>query len=145
VARPERAAGPGAEEKAGGRVSPPDEDDLAAIERERLQVLVELDLDRARALHADDFQLVTPSGRALSREAYLEAVRTREIAYAAWEPGEIAVWRWGDATVIRYQSEMAFTVDGATTPATRCWHTDLYERRDGRWQVVWSQATRILD
>jgi hypothetical protein len=23
------------------------------------------------------------------------------------------------------------------------WHTDVYERRDGRWQVVWSQATTI--
>ena len=95
MARPERAAGPGAEEEAGGRVSPPDEDDLAGIERERLRVLVELDLDRAWALHADDFQLVTPSGRVFSREAYLEAVRTRDIAYAAWDPGEIAVRRWG--------------------------------------------------
>ena len=25
----------------------------------------------------------------------------------------------------------------------RFWHTDIYELRDGRWQVVWSQATRI--
>jgi hypothetical protein len=24
-----------------------------------------------------------------------------------------------------------------------CWHTDSYEQRDGRWQVVWSQATEI--
>ncbi|HEY6570536.1 MAG TPA: nuclear transport factor 2 family protein [Candidatus Limnocylindrales bacterium] len=118
-------------------------DDLAAIERERLRALVEIDLDRAAELHADDFQLVTPSGRVLSKAEYLEAVRTRAIAYALWEAGEIEVRRHDDAAMIRYRSEMAFTVDGARTPRRRFWHTDLYERRDGRWQVVWSQATEI--
>jgi len=38
---------------------------------------------------------------------------------------------------------MAFTVDGSTTPRRSLWHTDLYERRGGRWQVVWSHATLI--
>lgn len=120
------------------------DDDLAAIERERLRALVEIDLDRAAELHADDFQLVTPSGRVLSKADYLEAVRTRDIAYARWEAGEIEARPYGDAAVIRYASEMAFTVDGAQTPRRRFWHTDLYERRDGRWQVVRSQATEIL-
>jgi hypothetical protein len=23
------------------------------------------------------------------------------------------------------------------------WHTDLYERRSGRWMLVWSQATPV--
>jgi hypothetical protein len=23
------------------------------------------------------------------------------------------------------------------------WHTDYYEREDGRWRVIWSQATEI--
>lgn len=120
------------------------DDGLANLERGRLRALVESDLDRAADLHADDFQLVTPSGRVLSKAEYLEAVRARDIAYALWEAGEIEVRRYGDAAVIRYASEMAFTVDGAQTPRRRFWHTDLYERRDGRWQVVWSQATEII-
>jgi hypothetical protein len=24
-----------------------------------------------------------------------------------------------------------------------CWHTDYYERLDGSWQAMWSQATAI--
>ena len=35
------------------------------------------------------------------------------------------------------------SVDGAEGELWQYWHTDGYERRDGRWQVVWSQATRI--
>jgi hypothetical protein len=33
--------------------------------------------------------------------------------------------------------------DADVEAAMICWHTDCYRRRDGRWQVVWSQATRI--
>ena len=119
--------------------------DLDLIERERLRALVEVDMDRAAQLHADDFQLITPSGKALTKEQYLEAVRTRDIAYALWEAGEIVVRSYGDVAVIRYPAEIAFTVDGTRTPRKRYWHTDLYERHDGRWQVVWSQATAIRD
>ncbi len=121
----------------------PNGSDLAQIERERLRALVEADGDRAARLHADDFQLITPSGRALSKEEYLERVRSGDIDYALWEAGEIVVRSYGAVAVLRYPSEIAFTVGGARTPRRRYWHTDLYERRDGRWQVVWSQATEI--
>jgi ketosteroid isomerase-like protein len=124
-------------------VSDPEGADLDRIERDRLRALVDCDFGRAAPLHADDFQLITPAGRILSKEEYLEAVRSRDIAYAAWDAGEIRVRRYGDVAVLRYASEIAFTVDGAPTPRGRYRHTDLYERRDGRWQVVWSQATRI--
>ena len=117
--------------------------ELEQVERERLRALVDADIDRAAQLFAEDFQLVTPSGRTLSKTEYLEAVRTREIPYSSWEAGEIEIRAYGDAAVIRYPAEMAFDVDGAVTRPRRLWHTDLYERRDGHWQVVWSQATRI--
>ena len=66
-----------------------------------------------------------------------------DVAYAFWEAGEIVVRSYGDVAVLRYPAEIAFTVDGARTPRRRLWHTDLYERHGGRWQVVWSQATEI--
>ena len=119
--------------------------DLAAVERERLRALVARDMERATELHADDFQLITPVGRALSKAEYLEAVRSGDIAYARWEAGDIVVRAHGDVAVLRYPAEIAFTVDGAVTPRRRLWHTDLYERREGRWQVVWSQATQVID
>ena len=116
---------------------------LAQVERDRLRALVERDLDRAAEIHADDFQLITPSGRVLSKGEYLQAVRSGDVAYAFWEAGEIVVRSYGDVAVLRYPAEIAFTVDGARTPRRRLWHTDLYERHGGRWQVVWSQATEI--
>lgn len=119
--------------------------EIASIERDRLGALVRRDIDRAAELHADDFELVTPSGRVLSRIRYLEAVRSGDIAYAAWDPREIDVRLHGDVAVLRDPAEIAFVVGGAPGAARRYRHMDLCERRDGRSQVVWSQATRVGD
>jgi hypothetical protein len=114
--------------------------ELTRIERERLRLLVAADVDAAAPFHADDFQLITPSGVALSKAEYLEEVRAGDIDYTRWKPGEIEVRVHGDAAVLRYRAEME--MNGIVR---RLWHTDLYERRDGRWRVVWSQATAIRE
>jgi hypothetical protein len=120
---------------------------LARVERERLRLLVDADIDRAAEFHADDFQLITPSGTLLSKDVYLARIRSGRIDYRRWEAGEIVVRRYGDAAVLRYQAEMVLAsgdpVADASPVVMRLWHTDLYERRDGRWQIVWSQATEI--
>jgi hypothetical protein len=48
-----------------------------------------------------------------------------------------------DAAVLRYESKLEIIVGGENVPLKRYWHTDSYEKRNGRWQVVWSQATLI--
>ena len=116
---------------------------IRARERERLRSLVAPDLEVARSLHADDYQLVTPSGATLSKEDYLGQIESGALDYRVFEPeSEVAVRCYRDAAVIRYRVriEVAFA-DGRD--ADTFWHTDLYELRDGRWQAVWSQATRI--
>ena len=116
---------------------------LRDIERRRLAALVAADIELARSLHADDYELVTPGGRRLSREDYLGGVAAGELRYVVFEPAsEIRVRLHGDAAILRYEAliEMHMSDD---IDRDRFWHTDFYERRDGRWQAVWSQATRI--
>jgi len=121
----------------------PEADHIRAAERRRLRALVEANVDIARPLHADDFQLVTPSGVAFSKEEYLGHIASGYLDYRLWEPDAIAVRVQGQLATIRYQARLAIVVGGQTAPLQRTWHTDSYERRDGRWQVVWSQATTI--
>ena len=118
---------------------------LRATELDRLRALVEGDLDRARELHAEDFQLITPSGQELSKDQYLRRVASGDLNYLAWDAGPIAVRLYAAnmAAVIRYRSELEMMSDGHHVPRRHYWHTDLYELRDGRWQVIWSHATRI--
>ena len=118
-------------------------DVLRATERERLRALVAADVARARRLHTDDFQLINPLGGVLSKEQYLGGIGSGQLDYLFWEPESISVRVYGDVAVIRYQSQLEIVVQGRHIPRQRYWHTDLYERREGQWQVVWSQATGI--
>jgi hypothetical protein len=116
---------------------------LRETERGRLRALVAADLDRARELHAPDFQLITPIGVALSKDEYLGAVASGQIRYLSWVPADIAVRLYGTTAVMRYRAQLEVVFGGHQVPLSDYWHTDIYEQRDGQWMVVWSQATSI--
>jgi len=121
----------------------PEVEQIRVTERERLRALVDVDMEVVEQLHADDFQLITPSGTSVSREGYLGGIASGEIDYLVWEPASIEVRLYGQAAVIRYQAQLQLVFQGEKAPLRRYWHIDSYEKRDGRWQVVWSQATEI--
>ncbi len=120
-------------------------DQLRAIEHARLRSLVEADLPTARRLHADDFELINPNGGTWSKEKYLGEIASGALDYLEWEPEEIRVRLYGESAVLRYKAHLRISVNG--NPSRRgtltFWHTDLYEKRKGQWQIVWSQATQI--
>jgi hypothetical protein len=115
---------------------PPTPDRLRELEHERTRALVARDMPTIERLHAAEYQLVTPSGTTFTRERYLAALAAGPF-YAGWELGPIAVRLSPAMALLRYAAVLRFPSGGVVT----CWHTDSYERRDGRWQAVWSQAT----
>lgn len=117
-------------------------DAIRSIEHTRLRALVDGDIETARPLHADDFQLITPLGDALTKEQYLGAIDSGIVDYLVWDPETIEVRLYGSTAVIRYQAQLEVITQGQKTSLRRYWHTDLYEQREGQWQVVWSQATQ---
>ena len=120
-----------------------DEQALVAVERRRLRSLIDADLVVAEELHSDEFQLITPRGFPYSKREYLDAVRSGQIDYLVWDPDDIDARVRGDSGCVRYAATLNMRFDGRETGARRYWHTDYYERRDGRWQVVWSHATEV--
>jgi hypothetical protein len=120
---------------------------IRRLERERLRALVAADMQTARPIHADDFQLVNPAAVVSTKEQYLGQIERGELDYLVWEPKEIVVRWYGDAAVLRYESFVDLIQRPKGQPEVRVkgvhWHTDLYEKRNGRWQVFWSHASRV--
>ncbi|UDF35811.1 UNVERIFIED_ORG: nuclear transport factor 2 family protein [Shinella sp. XGS7] len=129
---------------------------LRTLERQRLNALVTQDLALAERLHAPCFQLITPAGVSLDKAQYLQRVASGALRYLRWEPEAIAV-RLAPGpgapgmALLRYRATLQFPgEDGQGGTPFQCWHLDSYERApDGggyrdSWQLVWSQATRIL-
>jgi hypothetical protein len=116
----------------------PPEEFFKALEMERTQALVNQNMDTLERLHSPDYQLITPPGKVFDRERYLGAVAEAPF-YSSWDAGEMSVRVSAEMTAVRYQARLGFP-SGRTVV---CWHTDIYEKRAGRWQAVWSQATEI--
>lgn len=113
---------------------------LFALERRRTQALVARDIATARALHAAHYQLVTPAGKAFDREAYLDAVVSGALAYAAWNCGPMQARLGTDMALLRYRARITFE----SGRSVDCWHTDSYERHGDGWLAAWSQATAVV-
>jgi len=117
------------------RVGTSDREHRSRNERQRLHALLHHDIDTAQRLHAIDFELIDPLGEVLSRENVIDSGLA--FAYTEFKPiTPIRVRVHGDSAVIRYESEIELH-------GTRghYWHTDLYEKRNGQWKIVWSQTT----
>jgi hypothetical protein len=111
------------------------------LELERLRSLVEPDVDVARRLHARDYELVPPGGGSITGAEYLGSIERGEFVYDVFEPAsEIRCRIYSDAAVLRYRARIQCHGEGWQDEGI-FWHIDLYDRRDGKWQAVWSQAT----
>lgn len=120
-------------------------DRLTEVERQRLRSLVEVRVAEADALHAADFQIVTPSGHTWSKQEYLGGIASGDIDYRRFEPlSEIEVMVDGELAVLRYRSAIETAVNGQEPGELEAWHLDCYRQDErGLWQVRWSQATSI--
>jgi hypothetical protein len=114
------------------------------LEQQRLQALVDADVAAAGALIASDFELINPLGEVLTRDEFLGAVGSGAIDFLSNElTPQIRVRLHGDTAVLRYRHTIDIVVAGIGHLTHPAWSTALYERRNGRWQIVWEQTGAI--
>jgi hypothetical protein len=80
-------------------------------------------------------------------EAYFDkvaAIAAGDIDYEAFQPtSPIAVRLSGASAALRFQVHFDLVLGGQLRVTHEGWITELYERRHGRWQIVWEQATAV--
>lgn len=114
--------------------------EIRSAEGARLRAEVAGDTAKAGQLLAPDFQQINVLGLAGGRSDYLANVGGA-VDFLKLEPiSAIKVRVYGNAAVARFQ-EAFEVVAGPDRVKHLGWTTDLFERRHGRWQLVWSQTT----
>ena len=117
---------------------------LKALELVRLQALIDADATVLAPLLADDFVLIPPPGTPLTKDQYVGAIASGAIDYRDFHPvSPIEVRFYGQAAVMSYRSYIDVVVAGLGAFQQEAWHTYVWERRDGRWQLVREQATGV--
>jgi Domain of unknown function (DUF4440) len=115
-------------------------DQVRRAEQTLLRAAVDADSAAASRLLASDFQLIDPFGAPESRKAYLDTI-AGDVDFVTLKPlTPIRVRLYGNAALARFQ-EAFEVVAGPDRLKHRGWTTDLFERRNGRWLLVWRQTT----
>ena len=116
----------------------PDADFFRKLEVKRTQAIVARVMAVIERLHAPEYELITPSGRVMSRERYLSLIAA-EPFYTRWEHELMKVQASPGMAAVRYQAKLTFP----SSNIVECWHTDIYHLQAGSWVAVWSQATKL--
>jgi hypothetical protein len=117
-------------------------DQVRTAEQTLLRAMVDGTPHTAGALLAPDLQLIDPTGGAETRADDLADIGGG-VDFVTIKPIEpISVRVHGDSAVARLKLKFKVVAFGQTVQHD-AWTTDLWERRDGRWQLVWSQTTAV--
>jgi len=117
-------------------------DQVRAAEQTLLRATVDGDTHTAGALLAPDLQFIDPAGGAGTRADDLANIGGG-VDFVTIKPIEpISVRVHGGSAVARLKLKFKVVAYGQTVQHDG-WTTDLWELRDGRWQLVWSQTTAV--
>lgn len=118
------------------------EADLAALERARFAAMTRQDTEALRPMLADDLVYCHSNARCESRGQFLETIATGAIRYRAIEPRELHVRRFGELVLVNGRADIDGLAEGRPI-AMQIVFLDAYVRREGRWQLLAWQSTRV--
>jgi ketosteroid isomerase-like protein len=117
-------------------------DDVAAAEKKRFAAMIAGDVAILAPLLADDLTYTHSSGRVDTKAQFLDNLRSGQQKYFSIAPEDTAVRVYGDTAVSTGRSAMHVSAAGQEM-RFRIQFTDVWVRRDGRWQMVAWQSTRL--
>ncbi len=116
---------------------------LLAFEDARFAAMVRADTAWLRGALADDLSYVHSSGRRETKAQYLEAIGSATLRYEAFTPRERQVRLWSARSAVVVGFAHARAVSGGQTVDVDVRYLAVYEQKDGRWQLVAWQTTRV--
>jgi hypothetical protein len=115
--------------------------ELTQIEHQIATYWKSRDCDAWGALLHADWSVIHITGTILTKAEALKMCRAPGAPTEAHSVDELSVRPFGDAAVVTGRTIVTL---GGTSPETvKLRFTDVFIRRDGRWQVVASHATRL--
>jgi ketosteroid isomerase-like protein len=122
------------------------EQDLLKLEREWLDAYIKGDAAVLERIEADDFSITYAGGEVLTKAQELANLKANASANASikFDTEGTKVRLYGDTAVLTGAVNQRLT-DNGTERVMRYRYTDVWVKRNGRWQVAASQLTRIPD
>jgi ketosteroid isomerase-like protein len=120
------------------------EQELIKLEQDRTQAAVRGDTTFLEQNTADDYTFITPRGMLRTKAQLLEDFKSGQIKLQANDLDDLNVRVYGDMAVITGRSTQKGQAYGQDS-AGQYRFTRVYVKRNGRWQSVAFQSTRIAE
>jgi ketosteroid isomerase-like protein len=111
-------------------------------ETRRFEAMVRGDLAFLEDVLADDLTYVHATGTFESKTQFLAALRSGQLKYESFAPEELSVRAYGPSAVVTGVAQVSVQ-SRAQHLGFRLRFTDVYVKRENRWQMVAWQATRL--
>lgn len=115
-------------------------DEIIALENRRVEAMVKGDVKALGEILADDLIYTHSSAKIDTKVSFIEAISSGRSNYKSVERKDVKVSQYGDTAVVTGHAE--FHV-GDNKFAAR--FIDVYAKRDGAWQMVAWQSTKVPD
>ncbi len=120
------------------------EQELIKLEQDRTQAAVRGDTAFLEQNTADDYTFINPRGRLITKAQLLADFKSGQIKLQSSDLDELHARVYGDTAVLIGRSTQKGQAYGQDTSG-QFRFTRVYVKRDGRWQSVALQQTRIAE
>ena len=118
------------------------EQTLRQLEHDWSQASLKRDLATLDKIIADDWVSIDFQGRTVTKSETIANLKSGSPATQAAGIGEMKVRVFGDSAIVTGSDTEKSTLKGKDVIDKYLW-TDVFVKRDGRWQAVASQSTRV--
>lgn len=120
-------------------------EEVRKVDDEMFQAVLKGDADTLDRIYADDIAFTYASGQIVSKAQAVADVRSGRNKLFVLNHDDVRVRAFGNAVVVtgRTQSTLACCEAGAKPTQVHRRFTDVYEKLDGRWQLIAHQVTPI--
>jgi len=112
------------------------------LDRKRMRAMVAKDVETLESLLADDLIYTHSSARLDTKRSLIQGMVSGTTVYTGIKPSGVKAQDLGDTVVLTGIAHIDVVSNG-TPNAFGVRFTDVYTRRDDRWQMVTWQSTRL--
>ena len=112
------------------------------LDKKRMQAMAAKDIATLESILADDLVYTHSSARLDTKRSLIIGMTSGSTVYTSVEPSDVKAQDFGDTVVLTGACQIKVTANG-TPNAFGVRFTDVYARRNGRWQMVTWQSTRL--
>ena len=118
------------------------EEELLTLEKAFAEAIVRNDLEDIGRLVTDDWIIIDPNGEIVDRTRFFDVIKSGALTHDMMESEDFRVRVYGDSAVVTGLTRTKGKFMGQEF-STQERATDVFVKRDGRWQCVLTHLTRF--